>query len=291
MRVLITGATGFVGRWAVAGCLDRGHDVGTLVLPADPATLPAEVQVFRGSLERPPWDTIDSFAPEACIHTAWVTTPGEYMTSPLNESFATWSESLFSHLFERSLRRVVGVGSCIEYLSEDSEQAQAPYVQYKKRLRAFLEREAAGHGLEWTWARVFFPFGEGEPLGKLSRSIVETLLRGEPFSIRCPNAVRDYIAVQDAGWGLAMLVDSTVTGDIDIGLERAVTVKEVALSIAEVLGVDPETGFEWGNEPDSLQLPLADPARMREAGWTPKISMHEGMRRLVQSLGEDTDHG
>lgn len=286
MRVLITGATGFVGRWVVAACLERKHTVGALVLPGESAKLPEEVVVFRGTLELPPWNAIDAFAPEVCIHSAWVTTPGVYMMSLLNASFEAWSISFLTHLFERSLKRLVGVGSCLEYLSGD--EAQMPYVQCKKNVRSFLEGEAVARGVEWVWARIFFPFGEGEPPGKLSRSIAETLLSGERFPVPCPDAVRDFIAVQDVGWELALLVDSPVRGDIDVGSGRPVTVKELALCIAEVVGVNPAEAFEWGSQSDSLQLPLADPARMRETGWVPRLSMHEGIERLVQSLRGST---
>jgi len=291
MRILITGATGFVGRWAVAACLERGHEVGALVLPDDPAVLAAGATRFEGTLAEPPWSAIDAFAPQVCIHSAWITTPGAYMTSPLNASFETWSRSFVGHLLDYSLQRIVGVGSCIEYVPEDSEQARAPYVVCKKRVRAFIEQEAVKHGAEWVWARPFFPFGEGEPAGKLCRTIVEALLKGDRFPVYCPDAVRDYVAVQDAGWALATLVNGSVQGEVDLGSGRPVTVREVALCIAEVLGMDPNDCFEWGDRPDTLQLPVADVAWMRAVGWTSKTSMHEGMTRLVQSLGEDVDHG
>ncbi|MDP7023435.1 MAG: NAD(P)-dependent oxidoreductase [Kiritimatiellia bacterium] len=285
MRVLITGATGFVGRWTVAACLEREHEVGALVLPDDPVTLSEEVALFRGTLEQPPWEAIDAFAPDVCIHSAWVTTPGKYMTSPLNVSFEAWTRSFLVHIMKRSVQRVVGVGSCLEYaMSEEADQARAPYVQCKKRVRTFLESEAEAHGVEWVWARIFFPFGEGEPPGKLLRSIVETLLRGERFPVYCPDAVRDYIAVQDVGWALAMLTDSPTSGDMDVGSGRPITVKELALCIAEVLGMNPMDVFEWGNRSDSLQLPTANPERISEAGWAPRISIHEGIRRLIRSL-------
>lgn len=291
MRVLITGATGFLGRWAVSACLENGHEVGALVRPDDSAALSGRVIRFEGTLADPPWTAIDAFAPQVCIHSAWVATPGVYMDSPLNAWFDSWTRSFVTHLLDRSLNRVIGVGSCIEYIASDSEQARAPYVSHKKGVRAFLEQEATVHGAEWVWARVFSPFGEGEPSGKLCRSIVETLLRGECFLVRCPEAVRDYIAVQDVGRALAVLVEAPLQGDVDVGSGRPVVVREVAHGIAEMLGLDPDMCFEWGKCPDTLQLPVANPDPLRAMGWGASTSLKEGMAPLVESLRRDAENG
>jgi nucleoside-diphosphate-sugar epimerase len=286
MRVLITGATGFVGRQAVAACLRRGHRVAALVLPDDPVGLPDDVALFHGTLSRPPWEAIDAFAPEVCVHAAWVTTPGTYMTSPLNADFEAWSRSFLSHLLVGGLRRVVAAGTCIEYLPVDAEQAQTPYVQCKKRVRAFVEREAEAHDADWVWARIFFPYGVGEPPGKLCRTIVEALLKGERFCVYCPDTVRDYIAVQDVGHALALLVDNEVVGEVDLGTGRPVTVRELGIGIARTMGLDPEVCFEWGDQPDALELPLADTVHRALPGWTPVMALREAIEQLVTSLRE-----
>ncbi len=290
-RVLITGATGFIGRHLLEACRRCGHDVGALVVPDDHTALPGWVTVFRGTLEQPPWEAIERFSPEVCVHGAWVTTPGEYMTSPLNVLFEAWSRTFLTHLLAISVRRVIGVGSCIEYVAEGSEPSTAPYVQAKKRLRGFLAGETPAHSAGYVWGRVFFPYGEGEPKGKLCRSIVETLSRGDQFVLHCPDAVRDYIAVTDVARGLAMLVDSTVEGDIDLGSGVPVTIRDVAICIAEVMGVDSRTCFEWGNKPDGIILPVADIGRLDALGWKPTVTLRDGMERLVESLQEGEDDG
>ncbi len=291
MRILVTGATGFVGRWAVAACLDHGHKVAGLVLPDDPAPLPEAATVFRGTLGDPPWDDIDAFAPDTCVHAAWITTPGVYMTSPLNASFEDWSLAFFRHLLGRSLTRAVGVGSCLEYIPEAAPQARAGYVQSKRRVCAGLEQMATEHGADWAWARVFFPYGEGEPPGKLTRSMVEALQRGERFALHSPEAVRDFIAVQDAGRALARVAESPVTGTVDIGTGQPTAVREVASCVADVLGMAPDDCFEWGTEPDAWPLPLADATRLLETGWNATITLPEGVKRLVESLREDASDG
>jgi uncharacterized protein YbjT (DUF2867 family) len=51
--ILVTGATGNVGRWVVAGLLDRGAEVRALVRDPDSAALPPEVELVRGDLSEP----------------------------------------------------------------------------------------------------------------------------------------------------------------------------------------------------------------------------------------------
>lgn len=287
VRVLITGATGFVGRHIVYACRARGNAVGALVVPGDGVTLPEGIEIFRGTLEQPPWDAIETFAPRVCVHAAWVTTPGAYMTSPLNMAFEAWSRTFLARLLDKSVRRVVGVGSCAEYLPEGSETAEAPYVQCKKRMRAFLMRETRARGASGVWGRVFFPFGAGEPPGKLCRGMVEAVWRGERFRVRSPDAMRDYIAVEDVARGLAMLADGAVEGDVDIGSGAPITVRTLAECVATVMGREPDDCFEWGHQPDNMVLPAADTARLRELGWTPTVSLRQGIERLAASLREE----
>ena len=80
MKILVTGATGFIGSAFAKLALSHGHAVGGMMLPTE--TPPAHVPVsdkmvwIKGTLTELPWREIETFKPDACIHFAWIATPG-----------------------------------------------------------------------------------------------------------------------------------------------------------------------------------------------------------------------
>src|SRR5215468_7819115 len=91
MKILLTGPSGFVGSAFARLALERRHEVAGLLIPSEP--IPQHVPQrpglawLRGTLEEAPWEAIERFAPEVCVHAAWITTPGIYLESPENERF------------------------------------------------------------------------------------------------------------------------------------------------------------------------------------------------------------
>src|SRR5712691_3478874 len=102
MKILVTGATGFIGAAFTRLALSHGHEVAGMMLPteAPPASVPASDKLtwLRGTLAEPPWREIERFGPEVCIHFAWIATPGVYLESPENENFLRWSLDLIHRL-------------------------------------------------------------------------------------------------------------------------------------------------------------------------------------------------
>src|SRR6266404_6202594 len=118
MRILLTGATGFIGSAFIRLALTRGHRIAGLVTPSssipDQPPPGKELVWLRGSLDQAPWDAISAFAPEVCVHTAWITTPGIYLESPENEFFRDASLRFLTR-FREFGSHIVGLGTCVEY--------------------------------------------------------------------------------------------------------------------------------------------------------------------------------
>lgn len=68
---------------------------------------------------------------------------------------------------------------------------------------------------------------------------------------------------------------------VNVGTGSDVTIREIAATIAGVVGFDGET--EWDTtKPDGTPQKLLDVSKLVEAGWTAKISLHEGLERTVE---------
>jgi dTDP-6-deoxy-L-talose 4-dehydrogenase (NAD+) len=293
VKILLTGSTGFIGAAFLRHATAAGHEVAALARPERGAALPVHPRIrpLAGTLADAPWQEIQHFAPEACVHTAWVTTPGTYLESPENEQFRAWSQDFLRRAMTVSVSQIVSLGTCIEYamggqpLSETSSPLApaSTYARAKDALRRWLESEAAAQGVRAAWARVFYPYGPGEHPARLATSVVQRLRRGQPVPLLA-TSVKDYLFISDLAAALLAVVEGRVQGAINLGTGAGVTVGALAGEIARQLGrpellreMDPAT-------PDPYPHVVADATRLRALGWQPQVSIEEGVTRLIEHL-------
>ena len=153
-RLLVTGATGFVGPGLVTQARRRGWEVIALVLPGDDLSSLGGAQngvhVVRGTLaDIDRWaPDVARLAPEACVHLAWATTPGLYLDTPENLHWLSWSGHLFAKLPEWGIKHVVGVGTCAEYDADHGFLRESTPVPAADPVRRVQSIGSAGGGAD-----------------------------------------------------------------------------------------------------------------------------------------------
>ncbi len=297
MKILLTGATGFIGSAFVRLALSRGHQVGGLVIPTEavPAGLDraAGMTWFRGTLGEAPWREIAAFGAEVCVHTAWITTPGVYLESMENERFRDTSLEFLRRVAGSGTSHILGVGTCIEYqitdqpLREDTTPV-APtttYARCKNELRIALEAEAKPLGFSLCWGRVFYPYGPGEHPSRLCSSIIHQLRRGEKIVLKTPNSTKDYIYIDDLAAALLTAVERKLAGAVNLGTGEGASVRKLARGLADLLGKPGLIEEAIPPLPDPFPYVVADATKIRTTGWEPWVTLPEGLRRLLQATG------
>jgi nucleoside-diphosphate-sugar epimerase len=295
MKILLTGISGFIGSAFARLALSRGHQLAGLLRPNKPipGSLPASSNLvwLRGLLADAPWKEIEAFGAEACVHTAWVTTPGVYLESPENERFRDASLRFARKLRELGTEHFVGLGTCIEYLitgeplSEDHTPI-APttlYARCKNELRLGLEAEAKASGSVFCWARVFYPYGPGEHPSRLCSAIVEKLARGARVVLKTPDITKDYIYVEDLASALLTVVEQRHAGAINLGTGAGITVRAIANHLARLLAKPDLIAAASQPEPDPFPFVVADVAKLKAIGWQPAYGLEQGLEKFVKA--------
>ena len=298
MNILLTGPTGFIGTAFTRLALRQGHRVAGLLLPneAIPADRPAGPQLvwLRGLLDQAPWEEITRFAPEVCVHAAWITTPGIYLETPENERFRDASLAFIKKTVGLGTRQIVSLGTCVEYQATEQPMAEdtspiAPttlYARCKNDLRLALEAEARSKGFGFCWTRIFYPYGPGEHPSRLCSSIIHKLLSNEKVVLRTPGSTKDYIFIEDLARALLTVVERRFEGTINLGSGEGIEVRRLAVSLARLLRK--ENLVEEQNPPgvDPAGHVVADVTKLRQLGWEPAYGLEAGLEKLVTAVRE-----
>lgn len=293
--VLVTGASGFIGRRTLAPLVERGFEVHACGRSADaPAGTPDTVTWHRADLLDPlaHGELLAAVAPSHLLHLAWYAEHGRFWTSTENLRWVAATLSLVRAFAAAGGRRAVCAGSCAEYRWGERGpcvegvtplEPATLYGTAKDATRALLQAAAPQLGISLGWGRVFFLYGPDEAPGRLVASVARALVAGERAATGDGTQVRDFLHVADVGAAFAALLDSDVTGAVNIGSGDAQPLRDVIAAIGaaarrpELLDI----GALPARAGDPAEL-VADVARLRdEVGFVPAIGLDEGIERTV----------
>lgn len=216
MKVLVTGASGFVGRHVVARLLERGHRVTALARDADKAQGLAwfdRVEFLTCDIhaDRLP-DRLEQA--DAVIHLAWPGLPN-YRDLFHFEQNLIGDYRFLKSLIERGVGQLLVAGTCFEYglqngcLAEDLPTRPAnPYALAKDSLRKFLQQLQQHQSFTLQWARLFYLYGEGQHANSLLAQLDRAIADGRPtFNMSGGEQLRDYLPIEVAARRLVQLAE------------------------------------------------------------------------------------
>ena len=296
-RVLVTGASGFIGRplvkalvkagWAVVGASRARpeQDPGVAdwieidLLTEDPRALAAAANA------------------ETLVHLAWIATPGVYAHSLENLDWLRASTALSAAFLSEGGRRLVGAGTCLEYdLDHDEAETTGPrslYAAAKHACRLAFERQvAAVHGASLAWPRIFFLLGAEDHQDRLAPGLARRLAAGEAAEISQGLVERDFIDVRDAARAIAALAVAEVSGAFDIASGHAWRLRDLAEAIAKAAGrpdllrINP--ALDRAGEAPRL---VGDPGPLTLAtGYSPLYSIDQSIADLLRRRETRSSH-
>jgi nucleoside-diphosphate-sugar epimerase len=292
-RVLVTGASGFVGTPALDALAAAGHEVHA-VSSRGPGAHAATVWHVADLLAPDAAERlIGEVAPDRLLHLAWYAEPGRYWTSPENVRWVEATLGLLRAFARSGGRRAVMAGTCAEYewggdepLREDATPLRPATLYGTAKHATQLLAAALADQLEFelAWGRVFFLYGPGESPERLVASLIRGLLSGERVPTTEGSLVRDFMHVSDVAGAFVALLDSDLRGAVNIGSGHGVAVREVVAEIGAATGrADAIDVGALEPRPDEPARIVADATRLwRDLGFNPRFELAEGIRDTVR---------
>lgn len=300
MRVLVTGAAGFVGKHCLPILMSKNFEVYA-----------ADVFVPEEKPSGVPWHAVDlldtrhtdellaAIQPTHLLHFAWYAKPGDYWNSLENIRWVEGSLHLLRAFHRNGGKRVVMAGTCAEYdwgagcCSEDVTPLvpSTLYGTCKNALQHLLKDFSRVTGLSSAWGRIFFLYGPYENPNRLVSSVILNLLQNKTALCSHGNQIRDFLHVEDVASAFVALLESDVMGPVNIASGRPVTLREVVLAAADYLGARERVQFGAIPAPENdPPLIVGDSHRLAdEVGWHPEYNLATGIAQTVRYWRERKD--
>ncbi|MEO8405990.1 MAG: NAD-dependent epimerase/dehydratase family protein [Chitinophagaceae bacterium] len=246
-KILVTGATGFIGHYVINELLGKGYSV----VATSRTEQRAEQCDWFDKVHYVPFDLHEAKPqqnyyqlfgqPDAMIHLAWEGLPNYKSAFHIHENLPRHIGFL-TNLLQNGLKDLTVIGTCFEYGMQEgclSEEMPAmpsnAYATAKDDLRKYLEEYAQENMVSFKWVRLFYMYGKGQNPKSLLSQLQAAIDNGdEVFNMSPGDQLRDYLPVEKvAGYIVKIAVQQKVMGIINCCSGVPVSVKQLVLDYLE----------------------------------------------------------
>ena len=289
----MTGADGFIGRYALPLLVETGFEVHALYWHRQPEPSHG-VQWHRIDLMQPQVvaTLLADIQVTHLLHLAWYTEHGKFWHAPENLYLVEASFGLLEAFSKYGGKRVVMAGSCAEYDWSDGFCSEVttplkpltPYGLNKHQLNIKAAEFCARNNVSFAWGRIFFLYGPGENPARFVTAVINGLLKGEKVPCSDGHQLRDFMHVSDVASAFVHLLNSDVRGAVNIASGQAYTLKQIGEQLMQQVGGTGQINFgSLPNRPNDPDVLTADVSRLKhELNWSPSLTLDEGLADTVK---------
>lgn len=290
-KVLLTGATGFIGRNVVSELIKRGYKV---YAPSTSMSLPEIDELIQVRLNLFDFNAVEQFLEENkfenLIHLAWYL--GENcISSDLNLDWTTSSLNLLKSFQKNGGKKVLLAGSMSEYdfsygyLKEELTPLNnsSLYGQCKASLFKIAYVYAKQTGMDFKWARIFNVYGPYERKSRLMPAVICSILNKEDIKVSKCTKIQDYLHVFDTANAIVELFESKIQGAVNISSGTPVKLRVIVEKIAELMSYKEE--IKYGAVKPKFEEPFVvgcNDRLINEVGWEQKYTLEDGLKQTIE---------
>ena len=275
MSLLITGASGFIGRYVTQVPELKKFDILTPSSKELNLMNPKNVSRY-----------IEKNKPEYLIHLAWITNPGIYKSSLENIKWANASAHLFREFYRVDGLNLVAAGTQLEY--------DQKFGFFMEGLTPLLPNTLYGTSKvhtneilkiinkQYTWTRIFTVYGMGEPKSKIVTNTISSMMENKMVNVNSPDSIVDIVYVKDVARILALLsCDMRGYGgkEVNICSGQPTSIQEIVNYIGKKLGK--EDLISYKNEIPTMGV--GNNFKLSKLGFKLKYSWKDGIDEMIKN--------
>ena len=281
MRVLVTGAAGFIGKYVCKALHDAGHHVIGLDMVIQRGEACAEWVTADITQTLDPIPGLD-----AVIHLAALSHPRQCDEDP-SKAFKVNVNGTYQVLrmaLESGAKKVVFSSSAHvydippRYLPTDEEhplRLNNTYTTTKLLGEQLCDLFWTNHGLSYTTLRLFNVYGPGQQLGYFIPDMIAKAKAGR-IHLTGGNNTKDWVYIEDVARAFVLALESNFVGPINIGTGVETDLHTITAQIALSEGAEFTASLT-----DGTRMCANNQRAKRVLGWTPTVSLREGLNECL----------
>lgn len=294
MKILVTGATGFVGKNIVAKLLDQNHTVGILCRPTSNLDVLGDdvkkIEVFPIDPTLQSMDSaFKSFQPEMVIHLAalYISEHRSEEVAPLINSNLLFGGLLLEVMKQNGCKKIITTGTSWQHFENKPYSPVNLYAATKQAFENLLEFYIQACQFKAISFHLYDTYGANDHRKKLVHVLKERLQSGEKITMPEGNQGFNIMHVDDVTeaymQGIKLLDQSNFASNTlqtyALKAEEDITLKEFVELFEEVKGK--KLNISWGDRPYRARevMKIWDNGQILDQ-WKQKIPLKEGLKSI-----------
>lgn len=293
MRILLTGASGFVGGHLVKRLLEEEHEVHVLVRPS------TDLDIFGSGLDRIAShvyrgttgnmiELVETARPDAVIHLASLFL-GEHKVENVDDLIASnvlLSTQLAEAMVANDVESLINVGTSWQHYEDGDYDPVNLYAATKQAFRSILSYYVEVSNLKVINLELFDTFGPDDQRGKIFSLLDRLTTSGDSLSMSPGDQQINPVYIDDVSAAFVIALHRLRTGTVQkeetysVRSDNPVNLRELVEIYETVTGIPLK--IEWGGRPyrdREVMLPWTRGETL--PGWKTEVSLQEGIKRIL----------